>query len=259
MNGPIVGDDVFVPLDFIIGGRERAGQGWRMLMESLAAGRSISLPSLAVGGAKVATRVVSAYAMVREQFDTPIGRFEGVEEPIARIAGLTYLMDATRRLTVAYVDAGEKPAVLSAIAKAYLTDAMRAVVNDAMDVRAGAAIQRGPRNVLARAHAAAPIGITVEGANILTRSMIIYGQGAIRCHPYALEEIRADRGRGSAALRRALSSATRDSCCARPRAPSASRSRTADSRVAGRREARGGSSVVWRGSGRPSRSSPTPR
>jgi acyl-CoA dehydrogenase len=191
MNGPIVGEDVFVPLDFIIGGRAGAGQGWRMLMESLAAGRSISLPSLAVGGAKVATRVVSAYAMVREQFDTPIGRFEGVEEPIARIAGLTYLMDATRRLTVAYVDAGEKPSVLSAIAKAYLTDAMRAVVNDAMDVRAGAAIQRGPRNVLARMHAAAPIGITVEGANILTRSMIIYGQGAIRCHAYALEEIQA--------------------------------------------------------------------
>ncbi len=194
-NGPIVGRDVFVPLDFIIGGVERAGQGWRMLMESLAAGRSISLPSLSVGGAKLATRVVSAYAMVREQFDTPIGRFEGVEEPLARIAGLTYLADATRILTAASVDAGEKPAVLSAIAKAYLTETLRSVTNDAMDIRAGAAIQRGPRNVLGNVYAAVPVGITVEGANILTRSMIIYGQGAIRCHPFALEEIDAF-GRG---------------------------------------------------------------
>jgi acyl-CoA dehydrogenase len=190
-NGPIVGRDVFAPLDFIIGGVECAGEGWRMLMESLAAGRSISLPSLSVGGAKLATRVVSAYAMVREQFDTPIGRFEGVEEPLARIAGLTYLADATRSLTAACVDAGEKPAVLSAIAKAYLTESLRSVINDAMDIRAGSAIQRGPRNELGRVYAAVPVGITVEGANILTRSMIIYGQGAIRCHPFALEEIRA--------------------------------------------------------------------
>jgi acyl-CoA dehydrogenase len=191
MNGPIHGDDVFVPLDAIVGGRSQAGRGWRMLMESLSAGRSISLPSLSVGGAKLATRVISAYAMVREQFDTPIGRFEGVEEPVARIAGHTYMMEAARRLTVGAVDAGEKPSVLSAIVKAWCTEGMRDVVDDAMDVRAGAAIQRGPRNVLARVHAAVPIGITVEGANILTRSMIIYGQGAIRCHPYALEEIRA--------------------------------------------------------------------
>ncbi len=190
-NGPTVGRGVFVPLDFIIGGAERAGQGWRMLMQSLAAGRAISLPSLSVGGAKLATRVVSAYAMVREQFDTPIGRFEGVEEPLARMAGLTYLMDATRVLTAASVDAGEQPAVLSAIAKTYLTDALRQVTNDAMDVRAGAAIQRGPRNVLGRVYDAVPVGITVEGANILTRSMIIYGQGAIRCHPFALAEIEA--------------------------------------------------------------------
>ena len=129
--------------------------------------------------------------MVREQFDTPIGRFEGVEEPLARIAGRTYAMDALRRATTAAVDPGEKPAVLSAIAKAYLTELMRRVVADAMDVRAGAAIMRGPRNVLARAHQSVPIGITVEGANILTRSMIIFGQGAIRCHPYALEEMEA--------------------------------------------------------------------
>jgi len=190
-NGPNSGQDVFVPLDFIIGGRERAGEGWRMLMESLAAGRSISLPSLSVGAAQVAARTVSAYGMVREQFDTPIGRFEGVEEPLARIGGLTYAMDAVRVLTASAVDAGERPSVLSAIAKAYLTESMRNVVNDAMDIRAGAAIMRGPRNILARAYAGVPIGITVEGANILTRSMIIYGQGAIRCHPFVQEEMAA--------------------------------------------------------------------
>jgi acyl-CoA dehydrogenase len=190
-NGPTSGRDVFVPIDAIIGGRAGAGQGWRMLMETLAVGRSISLPAVSVGGAELAARVVSAYAMVREQFDTPIGRFEGVEEPLARIAGRTYAMDALRRATVAAVDAGEKPAVLSAIAKAYLTELMRCVVADAMDVRAGAGIMRGPRNVLARAHQSVPIGITVEGANILTRSMIIFGQGAIRCHPFALEEMEA--------------------------------------------------------------------
>ncbi len=190
-NGPTEGRDVFVPLDFLIGGSDMAGQGWRMLMESLAAGRSISLPALSVGGSQLAARVVSAYGMVREQFDTPIGRFEGIEEPLARIGGLTYLMGAARTLTAGAVDAGEKPAVLSAVVKAYLTDGMRAVVNDAMDIRAGAAICRGPSNILARAYTAAPIGITVEGSNILTRSMIIYGQGAIRCHPFALEEIEA--------------------------------------------------------------------
>ena len=190
-NGPNLGNDVFVPLDAIIGGREGAGQGWRMLMETLVAGRCISLPALSVGAAQLATRVVGAYATVREQFDTPIGRFEGIEEPLARIGGFTYVMNAARLLTVAAVDAGERPAVVSAIVKAYLTEGMRRVVNDAMDIRAGAAICLGPRNILGRAYLAVPIGITVEGANILTRSMIIYGQGAIRCHPYALEEIRA--------------------------------------------------------------------
>jgi len=190
-NGSTNGQDVFVPMDAIIGGRAGAGEGWKMLMESLSAGRSISLPSVSVAGAQLSARVVAAYGMVREQFDTPIGRFEGVEEPLARIAGLTYATDATRSLTVAAVDAGEKPAVLSAIAKAYCTEAMRTIVNDAMDIRAGAAIMRGPRNILGRVYATIPIGITVEGANILTRSMIIYGQGAIRCHPFALEEMRA--------------------------------------------------------------------
>jgi acyl-CoA dehydrogenase len=191
MNGPIVGKDVFAPLDCIIGGKAGIGQGWRMLMECLAAGRSISLPALSVGAAQMATRISGAYATVREQFDTPIGRFEGIEEPLARIAGKTYLMTATRTLTCGALDAGEKPAVLSAIAKAYLTEGMREVVTDAMDIRAGAAIQRGPRNSLARAWDAVPIGITVEGANILTRSMIIYGQGAIRCHPFVQHEITA--------------------------------------------------------------------
>jgi acyl-CoA dehydrogenase len=189
MNGPTVGRDVWVPLTTIIGGRAGIGQGWRMLMESLAAGRSISLPALSVGAAQMATRICGAYATVREQFDTPIGRFEGIEEPLARIAGMTYLMTATRTLTCGALDAGQKPSVLSAIAKAYLTEGMRAVVTDAMDIRAGAAIQRGPRNSLARAWDAVPIGITVEGANILTRSMIIYGQGAIRCHPFVQKEI----------------------------------------------------------------------
>jgi acyl-CoA dehydrogenase len=190
-NGPNWGRDVFVPVDAIIGGRAMAGQGWRMLMESLAAGRSISLPALACASAQVATRLVGAYATVREQFDTPIGRFEGIEEPLARIGGLTYLMDAARRLTAGAVDAGERPVVASAIVKAYLTELMRRVVNDAMDIRAGAAICRGPRNVLAQIYQAVPVGITVEGANILTRSMIIYGQGAIRCHPFLHDEMTA--------------------------------------------------------------------
>ena len=191
-NGPILGRDVFVPLDeAVIGGRERIGQGWRMLMESLAAGRSISLPALSIGAAQLATRICGAYATVREQFDTPIGRFEGIEEPLARIAGFTSMMTAARDLTCGALDAGEKPAVIGNICKAYLTDSMRQVVADAMDIRAGSAIQRGPRNLLARAWDAVPIGITVEGANILTRSMIIYGQGAIRCHPFVQREIDA--------------------------------------------------------------------
>ncbi|MBA8889550.1 acyl-CoA dehydrogenase [Dokdonella fugitiva] len=205
MNGPIVGKDVFVPLDdAVIGGREQIGHGWRMLMESLAAGRSISLPALSIGAAQLATRICGAYATVREQFDTPIGRFEGIEEPLARIAGLTYLMTAARTLTCGALDAGEKPAVIGNICKAYLTDSMRQVVADAMDIRAGSAIQRGPRNALARAWDAVPIGITVEGANILTRSMIVYGQGAIRCHPFVQKEIDAVAKNDLAAFDRAI-------------------------------------------------------
>jgi len=204
-NGPIVGRDVWAPLDeVVIGGRDGIGHGWRMLMESLAAGRSISLPALSVGAAQMATRICGAYATVREQFDTPIGRFEGIEEPLSRIAGFTYLMTATRTLTCGALDAGEKPAVPGNICKAYLTDSMRQVISDAMDIRAGSAIQRGPRNTLARAWDAVPIGITVEGANILTRSMIIYGQGAIRCHPFVQKEIAAVGANDLAAFDKAI-------------------------------------------------------
>ena len=187
----IFGNDVFIPIDFVIGGPAGAGQGWRMLMDSLAAGRSISLPSLSVGAAQLAVRVTGAYATVREQFNTPIGRFEGIEEALARIGGYAYAMNAARVVTCGAVDAGEKPAVISAIVKAYLTEGMRLVLTDAMDILAGAGICRGPNNLLGRGFAAVPLGITVEGANILTRSMIIFGQGAIRCHPYIYREMQA--------------------------------------------------------------------
>lgn len=203
-NGPIFGKDVFVPLSFIIGGPEGAGQGWRMLMESLAAGRSISLPSLSIAAMEMATRVVGAYGTVREQFNLPIGRFEGVEEAIARVAGQTYLMDAARKLTCGAVDAGEKPAVLTGIVKAYLTDTMRSVLNDAMDIRAGAEICRGPKNILGRTFTATPIAITVEGANILTRSLIVYGQGAIRAHPFVHDEMEAVKQKDLARFDRAF-------------------------------------------------------
>ncbi|HXI02633.1 MAG TPA: acyl-CoA dehydrogenase, partial [Candidatus Saccharimonadales bacterium] len=195
LNGPTFGTDVFVPLDVIIGGRAMAGQGWRMLMERLAAGRSISLPALSVAASQLATRVTGAYGTIREQFGLPIGRFEGIEEPLARIGGMTYLMSAAASLTAGAVDSGQSPAVLSAVVKAYLTEGMRSVVNDAMDIVAGAGICRGPRNTLALAYQALPIAITVEGANILTRSMIIFGQGSIRSHPFVQEEIRAVEAR----------------------------------------------------------------
>jgi len=207
-NGPNSGHDVFIPLDWIIGGAERAGQGWRMLMECLAAGRSISLPALATGAGKLASRATGAYARIRKQFHLPIGRFEGIEEVLARIAGYTYLMDAARVMTAGAVDRGEKPSVISAIVKYHLTEIMRRVVNDAMDVQGGSAICMGPRNFLAQVYEAVPISITVEGANILTRSLIIYGQGAIRCHPFILKEIQAttdpDLGRASRNFDRAL-------------------------------------------------------
>jgi acyl-CoA dehydrogenase len=191
MNGPTRGQDVFMPLDFIIGGPAMAGQGWRMLMESLAAGRSISLPSSNTGMAQLTARAVGAYARVRSQFRLPIGRFEGVEEALTRIGARTYLMDSARILAAVIVDQGEKPAVLSAIAKYHVTEHARQVVNDGMDVIGGKGICLGPSNFLGRAYQQLPIGITVEGANILTRSLIIFGQGAIRCHPFVLREMEA--------------------------------------------------------------------
>ncbi len=191
MNGPTRGQDVFMPLDFIIGGPKMAGQGWRMLMECLAAGRSISLPSSNTGMAKLTARAVGAYARVRNQFRLAIGRFEGVEEALTRIGAYTYLMDATRVMTAGAVDLGEKPSVVSAIAKYHVTERARKVVNDGMDVIGGKGICLGPSNFLGRAYQQLPIGITVEGANILTRSLILFGQGAIRCHPYVLKEMHA--------------------------------------------------------------------
>ena len=191
LNGPTRGRDVFVPLEFIIGGPKMAGRGWVMLMQCLAAGRGISLPALSAGASQLATRVVGAHATIREQFGLPIGRFEGIEAKLGRIAGLTYTVDAARRLTLGAIDAGEKPAVITAIMKAYTTEAMRVVVNDAVDVLGGNAVCRGPRNTLAHAYQSVPIGITVEGHNILTRSMIIFGQGAIRCHPFVQSELAA--------------------------------------------------------------------
>lgn len=208
MNGPTRGKDVFMPLDFIIGGPKMAGQGWRMLMECLAAGRSISLPSSNTGMAQVTARAVGGYARVRSQFKMAVGRFEGVEEALTRIGAYTYMMDATRKMTAGAVDLGEKPSVVSAIAKYHVTERARQVVNDGMDVVGGKGICLGPSNFLGRAYQQVPIGITVEGANILTRSLIIFGQGAIRCHPYLLAEMQAaqnpDTARGLVDFDKAL-------------------------------------------------------
>jgi acyl-CoA dehydrogenase len=207
-NGPNSGRDVFVPLDWIIGGPKMAGQGWRMLMECLAAGRSISLPSSNVGMSKLAVRGTGAYARVRSQFKTPIGRFEGIEEALARMGGNLYLADAARTMTAGAIDLGEKPSVISAIVKYHVTERNRQVVNDAMDVQGGKGVCLGPNNFLGRAYQQVPVSITVEGANILTRSLIIFGQGAIRCHPYVLKEMQAtreaDRARASRDFDRAL-------------------------------------------------------
>jgi len=192
-NGPTWGKDVFLPLDTVIGGAEYVGQGWKMLMNCLAAGRSISLPANACGIAKGCALTTGAYGRVRQQFRLSIGRFEGVEEALARIGGNTYIMDAARVMTAGAVDLGEKPSVVSAIVKYHLTERGRQVINDAMDVHGGKGICLGPSNYLARAYQQTPIAITVEGANILTRSMIIFGQGAIRGHPFVLKEIQATR------------------------------------------------------------------
>ena len=192
-NGPNSGKDVFIPIDWIIGGQAMIGKGWRMLMECLAAGRAISLPSLSTGMAKLVVRATGAYARVRSQFKTPIGKFEGIEEPLARMGGYLYSMDATRTLLAGMVASGEKPAVLSGIAKYHLTDRARSIIIDAMDIAGGKGICMGPSNFLGAAYMQVPVSITVEGANILTRSLIIFGQGAIRCHPYVLEEMAAAR------------------------------------------------------------------
>jgi acyl-CoA dehydrogenase len=190
-NAPTEGHDVVVPIDAIIGGAEQAGNGWRMLMETLAAGRGISLPASAIGASKKTLRTTSAYTRIREQFGIPIGLFEGIEEPLARIAGFTYMMEAGRRYTNGGLDQGAKPAVVSAIVKYQFTELGRDVVNDGMDILGGAGISRGPRNILAHDYEGIPISITVEGANILTRTLMVFGQGAIRCHPYIYDEIQA--------------------------------------------------------------------
>jgi len=203
-NGPTEGKDVVVSADAILGGLDQAGKGWKMLMEALSAGRAISLPAQSVGGAKFVARVAGAYSAVRRQFGIDIGRFEGIEEPLARIAGLTYLMEAARIWTCGAVDSGHRPAVLSAISKYNQTELLRALVQDGMDILSGSAICRGPRNLLANGHIGAPIGITVEGANILTRTLIIFGQGALRGHPFALCEVRALEAGDGKALRRTL-------------------------------------------------------
>ncbi|MEW6992042.1 acyl-CoA dehydrogenase FadE [Colwelliaceae bacterium 6441] len=190
-NGPTQGNEVFVPLDFIIGGAEMAGQGWRMLVECLSVGRAITLPSNSAGGIKSIALATGAYSRIRRQFKLPIGKMEGIEEALARIGGNAYLMDAVTTLSTGAIDLGEKPSVVSAISKYHLTEKMRSCISDAMDIHGGKGICMGKSNYLARGYQGAPVAITVEGANILTRSMIIYGQGAIRCHPYVLAELAA--------------------------------------------------------------------
>ncbi|GAA4873200.1 acyl-CoA dehydrogenase [Ferrimonas pelagia] len=191
MNGTTRGQDVFIPLDWIIGGVDYAGKGWPMLVECLSAGRGISLPALATATGHLATRSTSAYCAVRSQFGVNIGEFEGVQEALGRIAGNTYILEAARKLTLTAIDSNQKPSVVTAIAKYHMTELGRSVINDAMDIQAGKGIQLGPNNYLAHAYIASPVSITVEGANILTRNLMIFGQGATRCHPYVLAEMEA--------------------------------------------------------------------
>ena len=207
-NGPILGRDVFVPLECIIGGPKMAGSGWRMLVEQLSVGRCISLPSNATGAAKAGVWATGAYARIRTQFNLPVGKFEGVESVIARMVGLTYTMDAARSVTAGAIDGGEKPSVPSAMLKYHVTEMGRQVANDAMDVHGGKGIMLGPNNYLGRGYQIVPVAITVEGANLLTRNLIIFGQGAVRCHPFVLREMTAahdsDRVRGVDQFDRAL-------------------------------------------------------
>ena len=190
-NGPIQGRDVFVPIDAIIGGFATAGQGWRMLVEQLSVGRCISLPSSATGGAQAAVYASGAYVRIRRQFNTPIGSFEGIEQVLARMAARTYIIDAARSVTAGAIDGGEKPSVPSAMLKYHATEIGRMIANDAMDIHGGKGICLGPKNYLGRGYQIVPVAITVEGANILTRNLIIFGQGAVRCHPFVLKEMNA--------------------------------------------------------------------
>ena len=203
-NCPTEGQDVIVPIDAVIGGIDGVGRGWLMLMECLAAGRGISVPATSAGGAQLVARAVGAHAAIRKQFGLPIGKFEGVEEPLARIGGITYMLEALRRFTCGGLDSGAKPAVVTAIAKYNSTEMFRQVINDGMDVMAGNGISLGPRNLLANPYIGAPIMITVEGANILTRTLVVFGQGAIRCHPFAYREIQALMAGDTAAFDRAF-------------------------------------------------------
>ncbi|ELA7355224.1 acyl-CoA dehydrogenase [Vibrio alginolyticus] len=191
MNGPTRGEDVFIPMDWLIGGADYAGKGWRMLVECLSAGRGISLPALGTAIGHLTTRTTGAYAYVRKQFGMSIGKFEGVAEAMGRIGGLTYLLEATRTLTTTSLDMKEKPGIVTAIAKYHMTEIARTILNDSFDIHAGRAIQDGPMNYLAKHYLGVPVAITVEGANILTRNLMIFGQGATRCHPYVLKEMEA--------------------------------------------------------------------
>ena len=201
-NGPTSGNDVFVPIDFIIGGKKMAGKGWKMLVECLSVGRAITLPSTATGGGQAASYATGAYAQLRKQFNLPISQFDGIKESLARIAGYTYIMNSTVSVTSGAIDHGEKPAVPSAILKYHCTELGRKIANDAMDVHGGKAIMMGPKNYMGRSYMATPIAITVEGANILTRSLIIFGQGAIRCHPFVLSELEAANEEGQDGLKK---------------------------------------------------------
>jgi alkylation response protein AidB-like acyl-CoA dehydrogenase len=191
MNGTTYGEEVFIPIDWIIGGQEYAGKGWRMLVECLSAGRGISLPALSTASGHLASRMTSAYSYIRRQFGLSIGKFEGVQESMARIGAQTYALEAMRTMTAGAVDLKVKPSVVTAIAKYHMTEMSRQLINDAMDIHSGRGIQLGPKNYLAYSYMAIPISITVEGANILTRNLMIFGQGATRCHPYVLGEMAA--------------------------------------------------------------------
>lgn len=207
-NGPIWGEDVFIPVDWIVGGPEQAGQGWKMIMECLFVGRAIALPSASVGGIKLAMRASAMYARIRRQFGSPIGKFEGIEEPLARLAEVTYLTESARSLTCAMVDAGDRPLAVSSLMKYRVTEYARQAVNDAMDIHGGRGILDGPSNYLMSGFLAAPVGVTVEGANIVTRSIITFAQGVLQTHPYLYEEFDscddADQRRGYMRFERAF-------------------------------------------------------